>query len=159
MIPKLVPHLVQWWSKPQEDVEYVKGCYCNSPWTVISWTWKGVLYEACTLAIPISEWDEKSVRSNCYTTQTSLEKLEWSFYNFASLWLKLPTSWLEVEWSHYWSNLVTLQQVFHNFLVSIPFWSCSFQASTVWQPITCPSSAIFFFSFFGFKFLMIFVFS
>lgn len=28
-----------------------------------------------------------------------------------------------------------------SFLFSLPFWSCSFQASTVWQPITCPSSA------------------
>lgn len=26
-------------------------------------------------------------------------------------------------------------------LVSLLFWSCSFQASTVWHPITCPSSA------------------
>lgn len=29
-----------------------------------------------------------------------------------------------------------------SFLDSLPFWSCSFQASTVWQPITCPASAI-----------------
>lgn len=33
-----------------------------------------------------------------------------------------------------------------SFLDCSPFWSCSFQASTVWQPITCPSSAAIFFS-------------
>lgn len=35
-----------------------------------------------------------------------------------------------------------IKKIYTSFFAAMPFWSCSFQDSTVWQLITCPSSAI-----------------